>query len=108
MGVFLRRFPQVRTDFPALIDEWASRFFEELDYIKEGNNGIRFSKFMAKELPQARRPSSQCASPEPVLASAQPLQTGHMLAPELHAYSASCLCSICKIHGLLHAITESQ
>ena len=50
--MFLRRFPQVRTDFPALIDEWASRFFEELDYIKEGNNGIRFSEFMAKELPQ--------------------------------------------------------
>ena len=58
MGVFLRQFPQVRTDFPALIDEWASRFFEELDYIKEGNNGIRFADFMAKELPQARRPSS--------------------------------------------------
>lgn len=52
MGVFLRRFPQVRTDFPALIDEWAARFFEELDYIKEGNNGIRFAEFMAKELPQ--------------------------------------------------------
>ena len=50
--MFLRRFPQVRTDFPALIDEWASRFFEELDYIKEGNNGIRFAEFMAKELPQ--------------------------------------------------------
>ena len=53
--MFLRRFPQVRTDFPALIDEWASRFFEELDYIKEGNNGIRFAEFMAKELPQVRR-----------------------------------------------------
>ncbi len=42
----------MRTDFPALIDEWASRFFEELDYVKEGNNGIRFADFMAKELPQ--------------------------------------------------------
>ena len=52
MGVFLRRFPQVRTDFPALVDEWASRFFEELDYIKEGNNGIRFADYMAKQLPQ--------------------------------------------------------
>ena len=52
MGVFLRRFPQVRTDFPALIDEWAARFFEELDYVKEGNNGIRFADYMAKELPQ--------------------------------------------------------
>ena len=54
----------MRTDFPALIDEWASRFFEELDYIKEGNNGIRFSKFMAKELPQVGRPSSPCTLPE--------------------------------------------
>jgi len=53
VGVFMRRFPnQIRTDFPALIDEWASRFFEELDYVKEGNNGIRFSEYMAKELPQ--------------------------------------------------------
>lgn len=50
--MFLRRFPQVRTDFPALIDEWAARFFEELDYVKEGNNGIRFADYMAKELPQ--------------------------------------------------------
>lgn len=53
----------MRTDFPALIDEWASRFFEELDYIKEGDNGIRFADFMAKELPQARRPLSLNALP---------------------------------------------
>ena len=68
----------MRTDFPALIDEWASRFFEELDYIKEGNNGIRFSKFMAKELPQARRPSSPRTLPEPCPPS---LQTAQLLAP---------------------------
>ena len=93
----------MRTDFPALIDEWASRFFEELDYIKEGNNGIRFSKFMAKELPQVRRPSS-----ESIPASAQPLQTSDMLAPKLHAYSTSCLCSICKIYSLPHDSSGSQ
>ena len=51
----MRQFQQIKTDFPALIDEWASRFFEELDYIKEGNNGIRFLDFMAKELPQVWR-----------------------------------------------------
>ena len=62
MGVFLRRFPQVRTDFPALVDEWASRFFEELDYIKEGNNGIRFAEYMAKELPQVRQQLSIASS----------------------------------------------
>ena len=28
IGVFLRRFEEIKTDVPALIDEWASRFFE--------------------------------------------------------------------------------
>ena len=26
--MFLRRFQEIKTDVPALIDEWASRFFE--------------------------------------------------------------------------------
>ena len=38
----------------ALLDEWAARFFEELDYIREGNNGTRFAASMAKDLPQVR------------------------------------------------------
>ena len=29
--MFLRRFEGIKTDVPALIDEWAARFFEELD-----------------------------------------------------------------------------
>ena len=38
----------------ALLDEWAARFFEELDYIREGNNGTRFAASMAKDLPQVK------------------------------------------------------
>lgn len=36
------------------MDEWALRFFEELDYVKEGNNATVFAQQMAKDLPQVR------------------------------------------------------
>lgn len=51
-GLFLRRFPQIKTDIVDLLDEWASRFFEELDYVKEGNNGTLFAEQMKADLPQ--------------------------------------------------------
>ena len=35
-----------------LVDEWAARFFEELDYVNEGENGNRFAEMMRKDLPQ--------------------------------------------------------
>lgn len=35
-----------------LLDEWASRFFEELDYVREGSNATRFAADMAADLPQ--------------------------------------------------------
>jgi aarF domain-containing kinase len=35
-----------------LLDEWAARFFEELDYVREGSNATRFAAMMAKDLPQ--------------------------------------------------------
>jgi aarF domain-containing kinase len=35
-----------------LVDEWAARFFEELDYINEGENGSLFAEMMRKDLPQ--------------------------------------------------------
>lgn len=40
------------TDFVALLDEWASRFFEELDYVKEGQNAELFADQLAEDLPQ--------------------------------------------------------
>ncbi|CAN6485875.1 unnamed protein product [Victoria cruziana] len=52
LGLVLRRFPQVSIDVVGLVDEWADHFFEELDYVKEGENGTRFAEMMRKDLPQ--------------------------------------------------------
>ena len=38
---------QVTTDWVGLIDEWALRFFDELDYTREAQNSIIFSEQMA-------------------------------------------------------------
>jgi aarF domain-containing kinase len=40
------------TDFVAVLEEWASRFFEELDYQKEGQNADIFARQLAEDLPQ--------------------------------------------------------
>ncbi|QDZ25764.1 UbiB-like protein kinase [Chloropicon primus] len=47
-----------RVDIVALLDEWAARFFEELDYVKEMNHTKRFAASMAEELPQILVPES--------------------------------------------------
>lgn len=49
LGVQLRKFPFLkdRTDLVALIDEFAGRFYDELDYELECQNGIRIAKDMA-------------------------------------------------------------
>ncbi|KAL0029176.1 hypothetical protein WJX79_000719 [Trebouxia sp. C0005] len=57
-AVFLRRFPNIKTDVVGLLDEWAARFFEELDYVREGNNATRFAKQMEKDLPQVVVPTT--------------------------------------------------
>ncbi|GMH38694.1 hypothetical protein BSKO_06578 [Bryopsis sp. KO-2023] len=36
-----------QTDYAALIDEWAVRFFQEMDYEQEAKNAIQFKKDMA-------------------------------------------------------------
>ncbi|BDA45558.1 Uncharacterized protein sll0005 [Coccomyxa sp. Obi] len=58
IGIFLRRFPEIRTDVPALVDEWACRFFEELDYVNEGQNQIRFAESIKEDLPQVVVPKT--------------------------------------------------
>ncbi|KAL4651663.1 hypothetical protein ACB092_01G177200 [Castanea dentata] len=40
----LRRAGKLNTDLQAVVDEWASSLFREMDYIKEANNGLRFRK----------------------------------------------------------------
>lgn len=60
LGLFLRRFPKItaRTDVVALLDEWAARFFEELDYVREGGNATRFAEMMRRDLPQVVVPKT--------------------------------------------------
>ncbi|KAF5199464.1 Activity of bc1 complex kinase 3 protein [Thalictrum thalictroides] len=59
LGLLLRKFPQqVSIDVVGLVDEWAARFFEELDYINEGENGAIFAEMMRKDLPQVVVPKT--------------------------------------------------
>ncbi|KAF5464954.1 hypothetical protein F2P56_014991 [Juglans regia] len=58
LGLVLRRFPQISTDVVGLVDEWAARFFEELDYVNEGKNGTIFAEMMRKDLPQVVVPKT--------------------------------------------------
>ena len=37
-----RKFQNLNTDFEGLVDEWGTRFVDELDYTKEADNGERF------------------------------------------------------------------
>lgn len=48
----LKAFPDIQTDVVGLLDEWAERFFEELDYVKEGQNATKFAEQMKQDLPQ--------------------------------------------------------
>ena len=43
---------QISVDVVGLVDEWAARFFEELDYVNEGENGTLFAEMMREDLPQ--------------------------------------------------------
>lgn len=58
MGLALRKFPQLKTDVVALLDEWAARFFEELDYVREGRNATIFAEQMKDDLPQVVVPKT--------------------------------------------------
>ncbi|CAK7336236.1 unnamed protein product [Dovyalis caffra] len=58
LGLALRKFPQISVDVVGLVDEWAARFFEELDYVNEGGNGSLFAEMMRKDLPQVIVPKT--------------------------------------------------
>lgn len=40
----VKSFRKVNSDLPALLDEWATSLFRELDYVREAQNGVRFKK----------------------------------------------------------------
>ena len=60
LGIYLRRFPSItqRADIVALLDEWAARFFEELDYVREGNDATQFAELIREDLPQVVVPKT--------------------------------------------------
>ncbi|KAJ7299863.1 hypothetical protein O6H91_Y130400 [Diphasiastrum complanatum] len=58
IGLVLRNFPQIATDVVGLVDEWATRFFEELDYVNEGENGTLFAEMLRLDLPQVVVPKT--------------------------------------------------
>lgn len=43
-----RRIAKLNTDLQAVIDEWASSLFREMDYIAEARNGIKFRELYGK------------------------------------------------------------
>eukprot|EP00227_Mantoniella_beaufortii_P009287 CAMPEP_0197590926 /NCGR_PEP_ID=MMETSP1326-20131121/12300_1 /TAXON_ID=1155430 /ORGANISM="Genus nov. species nov., Strain RCC2288" /LENGTH=661 /DNA_ID=CAMNT_0043156237 /DNA_START=100 /DNA_END=2082 /DNA_ORIENTATION=- len=58
VGIAMRGVPQIATDVVGLLDEWAMRFFEELDYVKEGQNATRFAASIKEDLPQVVVPGT--------------------------------------------------
>ena len=62
VGLFLRRFPSISTDVVGLLDEWAARFFEELDYVQEGENATQFAEMFKYDMPQVNVHSNPAPS----------------------------------------------
>lgn len=44
LAVVIRQWRKLNTDLPALLDEWATSLFRELDYRSEAENGRRFAE----------------------------------------------------------------
>ena len=42
--VYVKRFRKMNSDLPALLDEWATSLFKELDYRQEAENGVKFKE----------------------------------------------------------------
>mmetsp|Transcript_1471 Transcript_1471/g.2229 ORF Transcript_1471/g.2229 Transcript_1471/m.2229 type:complete len:1126 (-) Transcript_1471:753-4130(-) len=58
LAVYARKnIKRVRSDLPAIVDEFASRLFDELDYIQEGRNAVRFKGLYCEALPDIRVPN---------------------------------------------------
>lgn len=40
----VKTYRKLNSDLPALLDEWATSLFKELDYVREAQNGVRFKR----------------------------------------------------------------
>lgn len=112
IGLLARKFlPNVtkRADIVALLDEWAARFFEELDYVKEGQNATRFAEMMREDLPQVVVPLTYSE-----YTSRRVLTTGWMDGEKLSQSDASDVGTLVNVgvicflkqlleHGFFHA-----
>ena len=38
--------PFIRSDLASILDEWAGRFYEEMNYVQEAENGLKFMRLM--------------------------------------------------------------
>jgi len=43
---------------PLILDEWAGRFYEEMNYVQEGENGLKFIQLM--------KPLKEVTAPKPI------------------------------------------
>ena len=48
----------IPSDLPSIVDEWGRRFYEELNFVKEGENALKFMRLMA--------PLEEITSPKPI------------------------------------------
>ena len=46
MCEILQLTPFIRSDLVSILDEWAGRFYEEMNYVQEAENGLRFIRLM--------------------------------------------------------------
>ncbi len=47
-----RTFPKIKSDLPAILDEFGRKLFEEMDYVQEGKNAERFSGYYSAQMPE--------------------------------------------------------
>ena len=87
----------MRTNWVGLIDEWATRFFHELDYEREAQNGMTFKEQMAGLEGIVVADVYQDLSNKEVLTT---VWMEGMLPTLAHTcwFSWSCLCAVHKSH----------
>ena len=56
--ILLQPTPFIRSDLASILDEWASRFYEEMNYVQEAENGLRFMRLM--------KPLREVTAPRPI------------------------------------------
>ncbi len=102
---------QIRTNWVGLIDEWATRFFHELDYEREAQNGMTFKEQMAgldgivvadvyQHLSNKEVLTTMWMQGQPfcIAVNMQLWQTCLLLHIDAHVSLVCCCCCCCYIH----------